>query len=200
MSLHAGDSDDLAQHAGHDVFQNVLTTSWTIGTRSFSPRANAFANWIARVVLILPGSGGSFWSTTHSTTTGPGCASASRVAPDSILAPPALPLAALTNLGRRCGTRTAAWSNMVRGQITRLVPDRRFGFISSKDQEYFFHASALQCARFEELAEGLPVVCQPSADAEGDRRDEGPRAVSVRLADEAEPGVDNEPLPRGKAG
>ena len=35
---------------------------------------------------------------------------------------------------------------------------------------------------------------------EGDRPDEGPRAVDVRLADDAIPAVDNTPLPAEKLG
>jgi hypothetical protein len=42
----------------------------------------------------------------------------------------------------------------------------------------------MQGAAFEELAEGSEVVIQPSDHAAGDKRDEGPCAVSVRLAAE----------------
>jgi cold shock CspA family protein len=70
---------------------------------------------------------------------------------------------------------------MTQGRIARLVPDREFGFIKAHGQEYFFHASELQGAAFEELAEGSLVEFEPAIDP----RAEGPRAERVQLANEA---------------
>lgn len=76
------------------------------------------------------------------------------------------------------------------GQIARLAPERGFGFVVADDgQEYFFHRSALKATRFEDLAPGTAVDFQIGLD-EGDRPDEGPRAVSVHLAADALPAVD----------
>ena len=87
------------------------------------------------------------------------------------------------------------------GTIARLVADRGFGFIAGDDgQEFFFHRSALQATEFEELAEGVAVEFDVKRDAEGDEEDERPRAVSVRLAEEAVPAVDHEVLPAEKTG
>ena len=72
---------------------------------------------------------------------------------------------------------------MTLGCIARLVPGRDFGFIAADGNEYFFHASALRGAAFEELAEGTRVEFEASADTAEDRRSEGPRAVNVRLAE-----------------
>ena len=76
------------------------------------------------------------------------------------------------------------------GTIPRLVPERGFGFIRADDgQEFFFHRTALHATRFEDLAPGTAVEFQVSRE-EGDRPDEGPRAVSVHLAADALPAVD----------
>jgi cold shock protein len=70
----------------------------------------------------------------------------------------------------------------VEGTITRLVPERGFGFITGDDgQEFFFHRSALQATDFEELAEGVRVDFHAAHEAPGDQPGERPRAVGVRL-------------------
>jgi cold shock CspA family protein len=84
------------------------------------------------------------------------------------------------------------------GTITALVRERGFGTIASDGQEYFFNQSALQGVDFDELAEGQLVDFTPDFDAPGDRPDERPRAVSIRLAAEELPAVDGEVLPPGK--
>lgn len=86
----------------------------------------------------------------------------------------------------------------MRGTIARVAPDRGFGFIAADDtgQEYFFHRSALRATRFEDLAPGVAVVFQVG-DEPGDRPDEGPRAVSVEMAEGALPAVDP-PLEGGR--
>jgi CspA family cold shock protein len=87
------------------------------------------------------------------------------------------------------------------GKIATLVPHRGFGFIRGEDgKEYFFHLSALQGVRFEELTEGQDVEFGPQEQSTGDRAGERPRAVSVRLAESAVPAVDNEPIPAEKIG
>jgi cold shock CspA family protein len=88
----------------------------------------------------------------------------------------------------------------VQGTITTLVRERGFGTIASDGQEYFFNQSALQGVDFEELAEGQLVDFTPDFDAPGDRPDERPRAVSIRLAADELPAVDGEVLPPGKVG
>ena len=71
-----------------------------------------------------------------------------------------------------------------------MVPAEGFGFIDSDDgHEYFFHRTALNGTRFEDLAPGVAVDFRIGR-GEGDRPDEGPRAIFVRLADVAEPAVD----------
>lgn len=48
------------------------------------------------------------------------------------------------------------------GKITRVVPDKGFGFITGEDgQDYFFHQSALTDARPNELVEGAAVTFDP---------------------------------------
>ena len=85
------------------------------------------------------------------------------------------------------------------GTVARLVPDRGFGFIAADDgEEFFFHRNALQGLRFEELVPGTGVVFHVGRDP-GDRPDEGPRAVSVRLAGGALPAVEK-PLEAQQAG
>ena len=84
------------------------------------------------------------------------------------------------------------------GRITSISPERGFGFIAADDGgEFFFHRSALHGVDFEELAEGVTVEFTLGHET-GDRPDEGPRAVDIRLADDAIPAVDNEALPPEK--
>ena len=75
---------------------------------------------------------------------------------------------------------------MLRGTIKRLLPDRRFGFITAGDRDYYFREDALQGAAFEELAEGSDVFFEPAVDV----RDEGPRAESVRLVRDEVPAAE----------
>jgi cold shock protein len=87
----------------------------------------------------------------------------------------------------------------MRGVVRSVSPERGFGFITSDDgQELFFHRSALAGVDFEDLGEGVAVVFEARRDEPGDRDDERPRAVNIRLADDAIPAVDNEPLPAEK--
>ena len=64
---------------------------------------------------------------------------------------------------------------MAEGKIKRLT-DKGFGFISTDgDSDMFFHMSALDGVRFEELSEGQEVTYTAG---EGPK---GPRAENVRL-------------------
>lgn len=86
----------------------------------------------------------------------------------------------------------------MRGVVDRVIADEGYGFaIGPNGEEYFFHRSGLNGARFEELAPGVPIEFQIT-EAAGDRPDEHLRAVEIRLADDAVPAVDNEPLPPEK--
>jgi cold shock CspA family protein len=86
----------------------------------------------------------------------------------------------------------------MQGTVDRVVADEGFGFIIGPNgEEYFFHRSALQGPEWEELGPGVPVLFHVT-EGEGDRPDEHLRAVDVRLAPDAIPAVDNEPLPQGK--
>ena len=61
------------------------------------------------------------------------------------------------------------------GTIKRLVRDKGFGFISAGGQEeYFFHSSACEGMRFDDLREGQQVSF------EAGRGPKGPRAENVR--------------------
>jgi cold shock CspA family protein len=71
-----------------------------------------------------------------------------------------------------------------------MVPEKGFGFIRSDEgYDYFFHRSALNATRFNDLAPVTTVEFRIGREP-GDRPDEGPRAIYVRLADAEEPAVD----------
>lgn len=64
---------------------------------------------------------------------------------------------------------------MAEGTIKRLT-DKGFGFIDTNDgKDLFFHMSALEDARFEDLQEGQRVAF---TEGQGPK---GPRAENVRL-------------------
>ncbi|TFH23580.1 MAG: cold shock domain-containing protein [Myxococcales bacterium] len=63
---------------------------------------------------------------------------------------------------------------MAQGKIKKLT-DKGFGFISGDNGEIFFHQSALQDVRYEELREGQTVEYE---EGEGPK---GPRAENVRV-------------------
>lgn len=62
---------------------------------------------------------------------------------------------------------------MAQGTIKKLVSDKGFGFIEGEGEEVFFHSSALQDARFDDLREGQSVEFTRG---EGPK---GPRAENV---------------------
>jgi len=65
------------------------------------------------------------------------------------------------------------------GKIKKLVRDRGFGFIDDTDgREVFFHQSALEGIQFDALADGQAV------EFEVEKSDKGPRAISIRIAQE----------------
>jgi len=84
------------------------------------------------------------------------------------------------------------------GIVVRISPDEGYGFIEAGGQEFFFNQAALQGVDFSELAPTIPVVFEVDRDPQGDRSDEQPRAVNIRLADEAVPAVDQEVLQKRK--
>ena len=63
---------------------------------------------------------------------------------------------------------------MAQGTIKKLVADKGFGFIASDGPDLFFHSSAVEGVRFEELQEGQTVEY---TEGEGPK---GPRAESVK--------------------
>jgi len=87
----------------------------------------------------------------------------------------------------------------MRGSVTEIIIDRGFGFIQGEDgQTYFFHRNALTDTDFGELGPGVAVEFGIQTGEHGDRQDERPRAVNVRLAPDAIPASDHEVLPPGK--
>lgn len=63
------------------------------------------------------------------------------------------------------------------GTIKRLVNDKGFGFIlAGNGNEYFFHTSACQETRFDDLREGQAVTFDMG------QGPKGPRGENVRLS------------------
>jgi CspA family cold shock protein len=69
---------------------------------------------------------------------------------------------------------------MPQGTIKKLVSDRGFGFIAGDRRDVFFHKSAGEEVRFEDLKEGQAVEYELDEDDEPRGRNKGPRASSVR--------------------
>jgi cold shock CspA family protein len=88
----------------------------------------------------------------------------------------------------------------MRGVVDELLLDRGFGFIEAEGKRYFFNRSALQGVGFDELGPGTALEFEIDRDPVGDRPGEHLRAVSIRLADDGVPAVDNEVLPPEKLG
>lgn len=88
----------------------------------------------------------------------------------------------------------------MRGTVDRVVAESGFGFvIGPNGEEYFFHRTALSGPEFEELGPGVTVLFDVT-EGKGDDPQEHLRAINVRLAEDAVPAVDNEPLPPEKLG
>jgi cold shock protein len=71
---------------------------------------------------------------------------------------------------------------MPQGTIKKIVTDRGFGFISSGDNDVFFHHSSVVDQKFEELKEGQPVTYELVTGPDARGRDKGPRATEVKPA------------------
>jgi CspA family cold shock protein len=79
---------------------------------------------------------------------------------------------AFVYLSLRRDTQMAA---AVSGTIKRIVSDKGFGFVAADDgTEYFFHNSAVQGTRFDELREGQKVTFEKG------QGPKGPRAENLR--------------------
>ncbi len=75
--------------------------------------------------------------------------------------------------GQASGERMASMN----GTIKRIVGDKGFGFILASDgTEYFFHNSACQGVRFDDLREGQAVTFERG------QGPKGPRAEAVKVA------------------
>lgn len=60
---------------------------------------------------------------------------------------------------------------MAQGTIKKLT-DKGFGFIESGGEEYFFHSSALQDIRFDDLREGQSVEFSVGQGPKGPRAED----------------------------
>lgn len=69
---------------------------------------------------------------------------------------------------------------MPQGTIKRLVSDRGFGFIAGERNEVFFHQSAVEGGRFDDLQEGQVVEYELDEGEQPRGRNKGPRASLVR--------------------
>ena len=82
----------------------------------------------------------------------------------------------------QCGTRSSHLGGFdmaapVSGTIKRIVSDKGFGFVAAADgTEYFFHNSAVQDTRFDQLREGQNVTFEKG------QGPKGPRAENIRPA------------------
>jgi len=58
----------------------------------------------------------------------------------------------------------------MKGTVARLIRDKGFGFIKGEDNtEYFFHRSAVQGGRFEDLEDNQPVEFDAGSGPKGPR-------------------------------
>lgn len=63
---------------------------------------------------------------------------------------------------------------MAQGTVKKIIADKGFGFIEGEQGDIFFHYSALEGIRIEELQEGQTV------EYEEGRGPKGPRAENVK--------------------
>ena len=74
-------------------------------------------------------------------------------------------------------TRRFEMAATINGTIKRLVSEKGFGFVAASDgSEYFFHQSACNGCKFDNLREGQAVTFDKT------QGPKGPRAENVRLA------------------
>jgi CspA family cold shock protein len=74
------------------------------------------------------------------------------------------------------GLKETAMAAAINGTIKRLVSDKGFGFILADDgNEYFFHNSACNNTRFDDLREGQTVTFERG------QGPKGPRGENVKL-------------------
>jgi cold shock CspA family protein len=79
----------------------------------------------------------------------------------------------------------------MQGIVSRISETGKFGFIRGEDGgEYFFHASALKSAGFDDIAPGSILLFDIDREPHGDRTDEQPRAIDVTLAPNEMPATD----------
>ncbi len=64
---------------------------------------------------------------------------------------------------------------MAQGTIKKVIAEKGFGFIEGERGELFFHHSALEGARIEELREGQAVTFDEGSGPKG------PRAENIKL-------------------
>jgi cold shock protein len=61
----------------------------------------------------------------------------------------------------------------IKGTIKRLVTEKRFGFVAGPDgNEYFFHQSACNGVRFDDLHEGQTVTFEKGQGPKGPRAEQ----------------------------
>ena len=61
----------------------------------------------------------------------------------------------------------------MKGTIKKLLGSKKCGFVRGEDNvEYFFHASAIKNARFENLREGSEVEFEEGESGKGPRAEE----------------------------
>ena len=74
---------------------------------------------------------------------------------------------------------------MPQGVIKKIVSDRGFGFIAGHPEDVFFHHSSVIEQSFDDLKEGQTVEYEIAED-DSRRKGKGPRAASVKPAEQPE--------------
>ena len=69
---------------------------------------------------------------------------------------------------------------MPQGTIKKIISDRGFGFIAGDRGEVFFHMSAVEQVRFDDLQEGQAVEYELDTEDRSRGRNKGPRASLVK--------------------
>ena len=58
------------------------------------------------------------------------------------------------------------------GTIKKLLKEKNCGFITCRNKDYFFHASALKNIRYDELVEGQEVEFEDVEEQKGPRAED----------------------------